>query len=291
MRRDLKGKGVLFQVGLLSLFSTAVLAGSTEDSPSLRFGDPETMMEEKSPPLPAPERKKPVTTETVADPAERIRKIIASVPPGSDYPVQLDELVEIGGRGVSTLVGIFEDAAAPWQSRWIAGMALGRLGTLGARQALKKGLTDSLFLVRMASIQALSRMGDASVAPALRKALLDPALVVRSAAVESLERMRDRDSVPDLIKELTSPRNYHRGRSLWIREQIVNALGTLGDQGAIPSLLAVLRENEASLRLSACSALAKISPGAAPAAGRPTDEKCVEKWRQWGIARAEAEKN
>ena len=292
MRRDLKAKSLLFQVALLGLLSPGAWG---EESPSLRFGDAETMMEEKAPPPSVGKestlkQRKPEFIEPSSDLTERIHKIIASVPPGNDYPAQLEEIVDLGAKGTPVLVGIFQDASSPWQSRWIAGMALGRLGTAAAREALDRGLSDSLFLVRMASIQALSRTGDPAVAPSLRKALLDSALVVRSAAVESLARIKDRDGVSDLIKELSASRNFHRGRSLWIREQIVNALGTIGEKKAIPTLLAVLRENEMNLRMSACSALAKISPDAAPAIAKATDEKCVETWTRWGAVKGVAAK-
>jgi HEAT repeat protein len=242
------------------------------------------MMEKTTAPPSAPKRVE--TVPPSADTAERIRKIIASIPPANDYPAELDRIVEIGSQGVPVLIPIFEDASAPWQSRWIAGMALGRLSTAAACRALERGISDPLFLVRMASIQALSRSGDRSAGPLLRKALSDPALVVRSAAVESLERIRDRQAVPDLIRELSAPRNFHRGRSLWIREQIIGALGTIGEEGAIRPLLTVLRESEMGLRLCACSALARIDPAAPPASLPASDPSCVEGWTKWGVSRS-----
>lgn len=343
MARDLKAKVLLFQGALWLLFALPVWAVETtkteapktntntttvievyspshtiDDSKPLRFGDPETMMQEEemeeemesestvegeaqrpaqkvveakektSSVLHSPVVVKKAVEPVMSDPAKSVRAIIASVPKGNDFPAELERIVSIGEVGIPTLVTIYEDASSPWQSRWIAGMALGRLGTLEARLTLEKGLEDSLFLVRMASIQALSRQKDLAVAPQLRKALLDRALVVRSTAVESLERLRDHDSIPDLIKELGASHNFHRGRSLWIREQIVRALGSLGNPKAISPLLGVLRESEMGLRLSACSALARISPEAMPATTKSTDEACVAKWVAWGSARKES---
>lgn len=257
---------------------------TVDESDPLRFGDPETSAGEEPSLSPSPQPTEFATVEPITDPGEKIREIIASVPPGNEYPQQLEEIVEFGVVGVPTLTLIFEDASAPWQSRWIAGMALGRLGTSPAREALEKGLKDPLFLVRMAAIEALTRAGGPSIAPALRNALSDRAMVVRSKAVDSLERFKDREAVPELVKELASPRNFHRGRSFWIRERIVDALGNIGGEKTIPALLSVLRENEMNLRLRACLALAKVSPDAGPATTLSSDEKCVEQWWQWGLA-------
>jgi hypothetical protein len=279
MGMDLRGKRAVFQVALLLSFS----ALAAEEAP-LRFGDPETMIDVGTPtavPRAAePERAEKPAPE--ADLAGKIRAIIATVPSGSDYPDQLSEIVDLGAPAVPPLVSLFEDASASWQARWIAGIALGRLGTKAAREALVKGLADSLFLIRMASIQALTSLGHSGVAALLRPALADRAMVVRCKAVDSLEQLRDGDSIPDLVKELGASRNFYRGRSLWIRGRIVDALGGIGDKKAVPALLAILREGELELRLRACGALTKISPDAALTGPDAQSEKCVEHWSKWG---------
>ncbi|MFH1262667.1 MAG: HEAT repeat domain-containing protein [Pseudomonadota bacterium] len=281
MAMDLRGKRAVFQVALLVSFS----ALAVEEAP-LRFGDPETMIDAGTPTA-VPSTAEPERTEKPApavDLAGKIRAILATVPSGSDYPEQLSEIVDLGTPAVPPLVSLFQDASASWQARWIVGIALGRLGTKTAREALEKGMTDSLFLIRMAAIQALTSRGDSSVAALLRPALSDRAMVVRCKAVDSLEALKDGDSIPDLVKELGAPRNFYRGRSLWIRGRIVDALGSIGDKKAVSALLAVLRESELEIRLRACGALTKLSPDAALAGPDAQSEKCVEHWSKWGEA-------
>lgn len=259
----------------------------------LRFGDPESslMTEEevvevvKEEPEMQPNAEKSSLEKgkfsKVKDPGERVRKIIQSVLPGNAYPKEFEEIVGIGAPAIPTLIEIFQDVSASWQSRWIAAMALGRLGEAKAWKTLKAGLKDPLFLIRMASVQALGNTKDPSVAPIVRKVLNDKAMVVRSVVVDTLARLRDTHSVEALMEELHLERNFHRGQSLWIREKILEALGLIGDERAVPTLLSVLNEKEGKIRIQACKALERILPNALDKESKGTQEDCGMHWLSW----------
>lgn len=265
-----------------------------EPQEKLRFGDAESSMWEKEEikkskmdvqkPIKLP--KKPAFS-SQESPGEKVRSIIQSVLPGQEYPKEFRQILQIGPRAIPTLVEIFQDSAALWQSRWIAAMALGRLGGKKASDVLKVGLNDPLFLLRMASAQALGNMGDLSTVPEIRKLLSDRALVVRASVADTLGVLKDRDSVPALIKELSASRNFHRGKSVWIRQTIMKSLGAIGDERAVPALMAALQEKELTIRLEACEALSRITPQAEPAK-LERKESCVTEWTNWGKKESEA---
>ncbi|HLG20497.1 MAG TPA: HEAT repeat domain-containing protein [Bdellovibrionota bacterium] len=292
-------KRLIFQASLIGfVLATFVPKGFSqqESEEPIRFGDPETFLpipEESTPtptPTPAPAKPGPkVTPQPTATPvatpkssAERVREIIASVPPGDEYPNQFSDLVAIGEEAVPPLAEIYVDASALWQSRWIAGMALGRLGGEEARLALEKGLKDPLFLVRLAAAQALGKMKDPQAAPRLREALSDKAMVVRSAVVDAMAELKDREAVSLLRAELVSPRSFYRGRSLWIREHILEALVSIGGEEAAETLLVVLKEEDPVLLERGCSALAQLVPEAPPAKElNLSPHDCAKQWIAW----------
>jgi hypothetical protein len=281
----------------LELHSFVPTEEQVEPNGKLQFGDSEVDWSEESP-TPAPakpvapaetaeepakameENPKLTAAKKLATPEERVRAIVASVKPGDEYPEEFSELVRMADDAVPTLVEIFGDSSQAWQARWMAAMSLGRIGGAAAQDGLKAGLNDSLFLVRMASVTAFGNMGDRALAPMMRKSLDDKALVVRSAAVDALAKLRDLESVPLLMQELSASRNVHRGRSLWIREHIVKALGELGDDKAVPSLVKLLEEKSGDLVQPACDSLARIVVKDPPKL-EPNPEACAKTWTTW----------
>ena len=296
-------------IGIFFLLLMFVSSSHSEEEKPLRFGDPEVQWEDEeeedllepaaeATPSPAvedqiePHADQSRAGEPIEDPTskpvispggtaeQRVRTIIDSVKPDQAYPEEFEELLAIGMDGIPTLIEIFSNPGSPWQSRWIAAMALGRLGGEDALTALKMGIRDSLFLVRLASVTAMGNTQDPDVLPNIRETINDKALVVRSASVEMLGRLKDRQAVPLLIEALWHKSNFHRGKSLWIREKIISALGEIGDQEAIPELIKVLSEREEPIQIRGCEALAKIVPEAEIKV-LPGETDCIEKWVAW----------
>jgi HEAT repeat protein len=147
---------------------------------------------------------------------------------------------------------------------------------------LEQGLVDPLFLIRLAAAQALGKTQDPKAAKALRLALSDRAMVVRSAVVDSLAELKDRDAIPLLRAELSAERSFYRGRGLWIREHIVDALAVIGGAEAVDAIVSLLKDEDPLILQRSCAALSKLAPEAPPAKEEDLSPgACAQQWLAW----------
>lgn len=135
-------------------------------------------------------------------------------------------------------------------------------GLHAALPELAAGVNDPDVQVRRAVIGALETMGKAAepAAPALIRALTDPDLFVRWAAARTLGRLgpvRDGIAVPSLRHLLDDP-------DLDVRLAAAEALKRYGPaaQGALPTLMDVVRLGNGDTRLAALEVLETIGPAA-----------------------------
>jgi hypothetical protein len=281
----------VFQAVLAIFLFTIAPVWAQEAGPD-RYGDPEVIWEptvkEETVAPPEPEMKTEIAPPEPAATAmessglpvdEEVRAILASVRPGDPYPKQYAQMLALGEPAVPTLIRVFNDSTSVWQTRWFAAMALGRIGGSPAREALEVAVTDPLFLIRLAAVQSLGNLGDPISAPALRKALADKAMVVRASAADALGQIKDREAVPLMEKELFESRNFYRGRSLWARPHIVDALVEIGSESCVPTLVRLLKDTDPEMRSKSCDALARlVSDPPPPATGAVS---CETRWQTW----------
>lgn len=149
----------------------------------------------------------------------------------------------------------FNNDKSEMDKRWLAAVLIGRIGGEPAQEKLVKGLKSDVFLMRMAAIKGIEVMGDTTQAPQLYPLLNDPAMVVRAAVADALGNMRTREALPHLIRELNQSRNFYRGRSLWVRNHIIDAIGKIGGEQSIAPLIACLKETDTTIVDSALKAL------------------------------------
>ncbi len=262
-----------------------------EGEGTIRFGDPETFVEEdvtETSTTPAPVPFATPTHVAVVPPptvptSEQVRMVLEAIPAGTEFGKEVDLLVNLGGEAVPSLIAAFTDSSLLWERRWAAAMALGKIKGDPARLALESKLKDPLFLVRMASAKALGELGDPKSISVLHETLADPAMFVRASVIDALAAIKQKDSVPALLSELKASRNFYRGQSLWVREHVVDALAAIGDERAVDPLLALLKDEDSELRSHACQALAQLKPDALPSMPPPADENedCAARWRAW----------
>lgn len=81
----------------------------------------------------------------------------------------------------------------------------------------------------------------------------------RYIAVQYLGTMKGRDVAELLEAELKSGSDEN---DRWLRPQIVDALGNVGDPGSVPPLFETLRDSNEEVRLSSAAALLKLGQGA-----------------------------
>ncbi len=136
-----------------------------------------------------------------------------------------------------------------WIVRMHAAKGLGRIGDPEAVAALMPLLQDKVKAVREEASIALASLGGVA-AVALIQALQHDEWLVRLHAVEALGKLRSSDAVEPLLRALFNDRDSA------IREDVVRALGAIGDARAVDYLVTVMKEP--TLRLLAVEALGHI---------------------------------
>lgn len=187
-------------------------------------------------------------------------------------------LVAGGEPYADPLAQLFLHAEGDVRCRWVAGQALGRLRSATAVTAIERGLTDSLPLARIASLEGTVLQRPPGARERLERGLKDPAAVVRASAADALARLGDPQAVPSLVTAWADPLNVHKGHSLFVRANILDALGALRARSAAGILLEGLEDPEPSVQEAARRAL--IATSGLPAAPPGTSPE-VERWRAY----------
>ena len=163
---------------------------------------------------------------------ENIRSVLASI---------ADE------RVIDPLIGAL--ANSDWIVRMHATKALGRIKAAGAIDPLIPLLQDKVKAVREEATVALAKIGDAALS-SLLDALKHPEWLVRLHAVEALARMRSPRAVEPLLWVLFNDTDQA------IREDVIRALGQIGDSRATEFLMTAMKEPR--LRTLAVESLGQI---------------------------------
>ncbi|RMH32249.1 MAG: HEAT repeat domain-containing protein [Nitrospirae bacterium] len=122
-----------------------------------------------------------------------------------------------------------------WIVRMYAAQALGRLTVPQAIDTLILLLQDKVKAVRDAAITALQAMREQAV-PRLLDTLAHQDWSVRLRTVEALAILKPRTAVPALLDRL------HQEPDTAVRQDIIRALGEIGDASAVRPLLALLHD-------------------------------------------------
>jgi hypothetical protein len=190
-----------------------------------------------------------------------------------------ERLVFLGATDISHVTEVSGRESADARQRWVAVRVLGKVGGDGARNVLLKLLTSEMPAMRAAAAQALGDLGDASLAPALAELLKDPAIIVRAAVAQALGQLRNPEVVDALAEAVMAKDNWYRGSSLWVRRHYVAAMGEIGSEKAIPTLLNCLDDEDGSVASTAVISFERIA-GFSFQEGRTAEEE-VGAWRRW----------
>lgn len=115
--------------------------------------------------------------------------------------------------------------AEPMRVRWRAVMALAQLKPVKAEVDLKRALQNKTWFMRSAAVVASQRLTlKRSVKWARHLILKDKALMVRLSALDVLAKYKSKANAKFLWANIDSSKNFHRGRSLWIRIKMLKVL-------------------------------------------------------------------
>lgn len=144
-----------------------------------------------------------------------------------------------------------------WIVRMYAAQALGRVTVPHAVNALIMLLQDPVQAVRDAAMTALQAMRDQAV-PLLLEALAHQDWHVRLRTVEALGILKSQTAVPALLDHLNQEPDTA------VRQDMIRALGEIGDVRAVPPLLALLDDRR--VKRQVIDALGKLGdPAPIPA--------------------------
>lgn len=187
----------------------------------------------------------------------------------------VEALGKIRVSAIPCLTGILADPAS--DLRGAAAKALGTIGDSSAVPALAAALKDPDIFVRREVADALGAIKPSTAPPELIAALskeywtdditifVYPYKPGQEHVADALGEIRDTASVGPLIEALEDPMLY---------DSVYRALGEIGDQRALPVLLAGLNSDDRSQRQSAAKALSKFNDKAVI----PALEKILGDW-------------
>lgn len=187
-------------------------------------------------------------------------------------------LTSAGAPYAEALAALYLNPQGDARCRWVAGQALGRMRSDTASRALRQGLTDALPLARLAAVQALPTQRPADARQLLELSLKDAAAVVRASAADSLAKLGDPAAVPALVAAWEAPVNVYKGKSLFVRHHVLDALGSLPGSEGLPTLLAALDSPEVDIQEAAQRALLTKSGLPAPPPGSGTE---AARWKAY----------
>jgi HEAT repeat protein len=209
---------------------------------------------------------------------------LTSITNSGDAKHAAEDLARLGPPGLAALVRVLADPAADTEARQWAALGLGGSGNeavaLGPLVAALHDVDGARYLPLAAAI-AMGRLGTAAAAEALVEVLDGPPEFYRFSHVNALRRIGT-PAVPALLRALETgigtQRHWaasilgelHEPRALQpliaalgdidegIRTTAAGALGWLGDARAAPALLPLLSDPTPSVRAQAAHALGRL---------------------------------
>jgi len=148
-----------------------------------------------------------------------------------------------------------------WRSLWALGAFPKETIEEEVIPRLREGLKSSDDRIVWNAAVAMAFFGQEEVAPILDQGLSSKNQFQRWEAAYCLGMVHDEASVDLLCRIVSNPNEDQR-----LRQEAVNSLGRIGDPGAIPVLIAALKDPAAGIRWRAAIALANIGdPSVIPA--------------------------
>lgn len=118
---------------------------------------------------------------------------------------------------VSLLIPAFASVEDPWRDEWKSTSKM-------TVAQLEKKISSNQWHWRSSALLQLQQKDALKAVKAARKLIKDPALVVRSYAAQVLIQSNTLNDRKILKAELFSDYNFNKGKSLFIRKQIINGL-------------------------------------------------------------------
>lgn len=162
-------------------------------------------------------------------------------------------------KRIHALTSLASSKQASIRTRWRAITALSMIDKQKAIPVVEQALSSGHWYLRNAGMVAIVHADSSRAKHWALHLLKDPALVVRTAAVQALKKLNAVESKESLWQELYSAKNFKKGKSLWVRRHIVEALSKFENPGSEKKFVKVLRDQDESLYPAAIQGLERIT--------------------------------
>lgn len=144
-------------------------------------------------------------------------------------------------------------------SRWRAVTQLGANYPQRARSYLLKLSRSPKWFYRNSSLLSLKISAPKLAVAVSERMLLDPALVVRTAAVQTLTELNSKKSVGKLWKSLDSQINFRKGKSLWVRAHIMEAIAQFASKKDLNRFARYLNDQDPKVQALAIRGIERVT--------------------------------
>jgi HEAT repeat protein len=180
-------------------------------------------------------------------------KPLIGVLTGGDWllrPVAGRALVVLGEIATTDLLEVVR-TSSDWDARCRAVEVLGQIGSTKAAGPLVELMRNTEGFIKYQIVEALGRIGDPRTLEALIEALANGDPTMRFRAGAALVHMG-----PLAVDGLSEVVNYHPSSD--VRRSATEALGWIGTEWVVPTLIDALHDSSALVRRSAVEALGRI---------------------------------
>lgn len=191
----------------------------------------------------------------------------------------LPVLVGQGQEGYRNLVRLAFDSKRDMRVRWRSLNRLARIGQERSLPELERAAKSEEWFMRGAALVAMQEVVPGKAQVWAQKLVKDPALVVRSSAVDIL-KMFPSNHAEIFWSQLKDRKNFHKGRSLWIRRKLVEALVLQAEKKDTARFIELLEDRDKTLHEPAIAALEKIHGQQLGKVEEPTEYRATY-WRDW----------
>ncbi len=158
--------------------------------------------------------------------------------------------------------------------RWRAITAMGEMAPLKSQPYLEKLLVRKEWFLRNAAMIGISHSDRPTVIKWAGELMNDRSLMVRTAAVQAIKKVKGVELQDLLWEKINSKENFHKGKSLWIRKYIADALASFAEmeKGEDDKFMKLLLDEDKRLHPFAIRGLSKAT-GKSVAPDKPLEQR------------------
>lgn len=174
---------------------------------------------------------------------------------------RITKIHKLGPSGYSQLRDISFSKNYTMEQRWKSFYVMTRIGDKKSLPEIERALNDPEWFMRSSGLTALYKVDSKlGLKAAATKFENDESLMVRSAALDILSLKAEKANLKIFEKMFASKVNSYKGRSLWIRKRILEAIAKDGSAQARLMLKKIsAKETDKNLKSIAQASLSTIS--------------------------------